>query len=115
MQSPRRSSVRSFLVLPSAAVVTLVMPLVFAAAPRDGHAVAVITFSAQDGGAAAIAARANGILHSASPGNRIVIASAEAPGFVSRLYAAGAGLVIDAALATACLSPLVSLTVVPTP
>ncbi len=115
MQPPRRSSARTALVLPLAAAVTVVTPLVFAAAPRDGRAVAVIAWSSENGGAAAIAARADGTLHSASSGNRVVIASAETPGFVARLYAAGAGLVVDAALATACLSPLMSLTVVRTP
>lgn len=93
----------------------LVTPLVFAATPRDGRAVAVIAWSAENGGAAAIAARADGTLHSASSGNRVVIASAESPGFVARLYAAGAGLVVDAAMAQACFSPLISLTTVRNP
>lgn len=115
MQPPRRSSARTVLVLPLAAAVTVLTPLVVAATPRDGRAVAVIAWSAENGGAAAIAARADGTLHSASSGNRVVIASAESPGFVARLYAAGAGLVVDAAMAQACLSPLVSLTVVRSP
>lgn len=76
---------------------------------------AVITWSGVDGGAAAVAARAEGLLHSASAGNRVVIASAAEPGFAARLYAAGAALVLDGALATACLSPLISLTMVRIP
>jgi hypothetical protein len=98
-----------------AVAVTVLAPLAFAAAPKDGRPVAVITWSASAGGAAAVAARADGVLVTAGAGNRVVIARAEAPGFAARLYAAGAALVLDGALATACLSPLISLTTVRAP
>lgn len=106
--SPRPEP-RARLLLPLIALVCLVLPVLVAAAPRPGRPVAVIAWSTAVGGAAAIAARAQGELRSASGGNRIVIASSTAPDFVARLYGAGALLVVDATMAAACLSPFVSL------
>lgn len=77
--------------------------------PREGRPVVVFAWSAEAGGAAAIAARASGELRATNRGNRIAIASSEASGFVARLYGAGAALVLDATLAVACLSPFLAL------
>lgn len=85
------------------------LPALVVVMPREGRPVAVFAWSAEPGGAAAIAARANGELRAANRGNRIVIASSGTPGFVARLYGAGAALVLDASLAVACLSPFLAL------
>lgn len=106
---PTRPAPRTRLLLPLIVLACLVVPVLVAAAPRPGRPVAVIAWSAGVGGAAAIAARAEGELRSASRGNHIVIASSTAPDFVARLYGAGALLVVDATMAAACLSPFVSL------
>jgi len=106
--SPRPER-RARLILPLIVVACLAVPVLVAAAPRPGRPVAVFAWSSDIGGAAAIAARANGELRSASRSNRIVIASSTAPDFVARLYGAGALLVVDATMAAACLSPFVSL------
>lgn len=106
--SPRPEP-RARLLLPLIVLACLVVPVLVAATPRPGRPVAVIAWSTDVGGAAAIAARAEGELRSANGGNRIVIASSTAPDFVARLYGAGALLVVDATMAAACLSPFVSL------
>jgi len=95
--------------LPLLVLTCLTVPVVTAAAPRPGRPVAVLAWSAEAGGAAAIAARAEGELRSASRGNQIVIASSKTPDFVARLYGAGALLVVDATMAAACLSPFITL------
>lgn len=106
---PPRPMLRSRLLLPFVVLTCLAVPVVAASAPRAGQPVAVFAWSSENGGAAAIAARSDGELRSASRSNRIVIASSTAPDFVARLYGAGALLVVDAAMAAACLSPFMSL------
>lgn len=106
---PPRPMLRSRLLLPLVVLTCLTVPVVVASAPRAGQPVAIFSWSADGGGAAAIAARAEGELRSAARSNRIVIASSTAPDFVARLYGAGALLVVDAAMAAACLSPFMSL------
>lgn len=107
MSSP--TALRARCILPLTIAACLLLPLLAAASPRPGQPVAVVAWSQQAGGAAAIAARAEGELRSVNPGNRIAIASSSAPDFVARLYRAGALLVVDATLAAACLSPFTSL------
>ena len=106
---PPRPMLRSRLLLPFVVLTCLAVPVVAASAPRAGRPVAVLSWSADHGGAAAIAARAEGDLRSAGRRHRIVVASSAAPDFVARLYGAGALLVVDAAMAAACLSPFMSL------
>lgn len=106
---PPRPVLRTRLFLPFLILTCLAIPVVAAATPRDGRPVAVFAWSSGGGGAAAIAARADGELRSAGRNTRIVIASSTAPDFVARLYGAGALLVVDATMAAACLSPFVSL------
>lgn len=106
---PPRPVLRTRLFLPLVVLTCLTIPVVAAAAPRAGRPVAVFAWSSDSGGAAAIAARADGELRSAGRNARIVIASSTAPDFVARLYGAGALLVVDATMAAACLSPFVSL------
>lgn len=95
--------------LPLIVLTGLVLPAFVAVMPREGRPVVVFAWSAEAGGAAAIAARASGELRATNRGNRIAIASSEASGFVARLYGAGAALVLDATLAVACLSPFLAL------
>lgn len=104
-----RPALSARLLLPLTVLTCLAVPIVAAAAPRAGQPVAVFAWSTHAGGAAAIAARSDGELRSASRSNRIVIASSTHPDFVTRLYGAGALLVIDATMAAACLSLFVSL------
>lgn len=104
-----RPALSARLLLPCIVLTCLTVPIVAAAAPRAGQPVAVFAWSADAGGAAAIAAQSDGELRSASRNNRIVIASSTAPDFVTRLYGAGAMLVIDATMASACLSFFVLL------
>jgi hypothetical protein len=106
---PPRSASRARLLLPVIVLTCLALPVVAAAMPRAGQPVAVFAWSTENGGAAAIAARSEGELRSAGRSNRVVIASSAAPDFVARLYGAGALLVVDAAMAAACLSPFMSL------
>ncbi|QCK88514.1 hypothetical protein E8L99_23510 [Phreatobacter aquaticus] len=86
----------------------LVAPAAAVLAPRSGQPVAVIAWSADRGGAATIAARAQGDLIAPGRTHRIVVARSTEPDFVTRLYGEGALLVLDAATLTACLSPLFS-------
>jgi hypothetical protein len=86
----------------------LTAPAIALLAPRSGQPVAVFSWSTDDGGAATIAARAHGDLVAAGRTQRIVIAQSSEADFISRLYAAGALLVLDASAATACLSPIFS-------
>jgi ABC-type nitrate/sulfonate/bicarbonate transport system substrate-binding protein len=104
-----RKTLRARCLLPLTVASCLLLPLVVAAIPRPGQPVAVVAWSVQGGGAAAIAARAEGELRSVTNGNRVAITSSNAPDFVTRLYRAGALLVVDASLATACLTPFTSL------
>ncbi len=106
---PPRPVLRTRLMLPLIVMTCIALPVVAASAPRPGRPVAVLSWSADAGGAAAVAARAEGQLRSAARNNRIVIASSTAPDFVARLYGAGALLVVDATMAAACLSPFISL------
>jgi len=106
---PRHFKLRTHLVLPLIVFACLAFPVLVASAPRPGQPVAVLSWSADHGGAAAIAARAEGDLRSASRSTRVVITSSAAPDFVARLYGAGALLVVDAAMAEACLSRFISL------
>lgn len=103
------TALRARCLLPLTLAACLMLPLVVAASPRPGQPVAVLAWSPQAGGAAAIAARAEGELRSVTNGNRVAITWSQAPDFVTRLYRAGALLVVDASLAAACLSPFTSL------
>lgn len=104
----RNADPRSRWLLPLAVATCLIVPVLMAAMPREGRPVAVVAWSSDDGGAAAVAARAEGELRIAGRGNLVVIASSPQSGFVSRLYRAGAFVVLDAAFAVACLPPLLA-------
>jgi hypothetical protein len=83
--------------------VAAMAPLAAILAPRDGTPVMVIGFPwASTGEALRIVASAQG-MPLAAPRGQVVIARADAPGFATRLYAAGAALVIDAGAAAGCL------------
>ncbi len=73
--------------------------------PRPGSDVAVLVSPlAEKSYAATIVAQAGGRLVSGARWPFIVIASADSPGFSSRLYSAGAVLVFNPGIAAGCLN-----------
>jgi hypothetical protein len=83
----------------------LLGPIALALSPRDGEAVAVLAMPWPGANASATVAAADGRLLDLAANRLVAIAVDGSPGFVSRLYAAGALLVIDARAATFCLRP----------
>lgn len=81
------------------------LPTAFALAPKqDGGPVAVIVAPWQaNGDAMRIVAAADGTLVMATRGGDIAIAQSKSADFIDRLYQAGALLVIDAAVVSACM------------
>ena len=84
--------------------VCLFAPIALSLSPRDGEAVAVIA-APWSGGAPLIVAAADGRLLDVAANHLLAIGIDASPGFASRLYAAGAILVLDARAAALCLRP----------
>ncbi len=84
---------------PLAILATLVLPAGLVALPTS-ETVAVIGPPGQD--VAAIVARAGGTILRLGGGTNVLVVRAGSADLVSRLYAAGAWLVIDARFATGC-------------
>lgn len=77
------------------------LPLAVAAMPQAGEPVVVFAPFARDG-AIAVMAAAEGRLIAAPANSALVVAHADDPAFVMRLYRAGATLVLSARFAFAC-------------
>ena len=82
-----------------AVLATVVLPIGVMAVPTS-ETVAVIGPPGQD--TAAIVARAGGTILRLGGWNNVLVVRAGSTDFVSRLYASGAWLVLDARFATAC-------------
>ncbi|HEY7386425.1 MAG TPA: hypothetical protein VH743_22410 [Beijerinckiaceae bacterium] len=83
-------------------VLCLLGPLALALSPRDGEAVAVLAMPWPGASASATVAAADGRLLDLVANQLLAIAVDDSPEFVSRLYGAGALLVIDARAAAFC-------------
>ena len=80
----------------------LLGPIALALSPRDGEAVAVLAVPWWGANASATVAAADGRLLDLAANQLLAIAIDGSPDFVSRLYAAGALLVVDARAAAFC-------------
>jgi hypothetical protein len=96
-------AVRDAILFIAFAAFCLLAPVALALAPRDGAPVAVIAAPWSRASAAAILATADGRLLEAAANRLVAIGIDEAPGFTSRLYGAGALIVLDAGAVAACL------------
>ena len=83
----------------------LLGPIALALSPREGEAVAVMAMPWPGASASATVAAADGRLLGLAANQLLAIAIDGSPGFVWRLYAAGALLVIDARAAAFCFRP----------
>jgi hypothetical protein len=97
--------VRNAVLAFSFAAFCLLGPIALALSPRDGEAVAVLARPWSAANASATVTAADGRLLDLAANQLLAIAIDASPGFVSRLYAAGALLVIDARAAAFCLRP----------
>ena len=84
------------------AALCLFGPIALALLPHEGEAVAVIARPWSDTNASGTVAAADGRLLDLAANNLVAIAVDASPDFVSRLYAAGALLVVDARIAAFC-------------
>lgn len=83
-------------------VVALVTPLALLAAPRSPTVVLVGPAGSDTGEMIRMVAAAGGSILNVGGRPDVVIARSDSPGFVVRLYAAGAWLVLDGGLAGGC-------------
>jgi hypothetical protein len=79
-------------------------PLIALALPRDGKVAIVAAPGTGADAMARLVARAGGAIVRLGPTANVIVATSDAPGFVARLYGAGAWLVLDALVADACFS-----------
>ena len=86
-------------------LVCLFAPIALALSPRDGEAVAVIATPWSGLSAPMIVAAADGRLLDAAANHLVAVGIDASSDFASRLYAAGALLVLDARTAAFCLRP----------
>lgn len=70
--------------------------------PRDGQTVAVLASSYDKTSAAEIIAQADGLIEDSAFGGRIILARAQTPQFIRRLYAHGAVLVFNPRVLAGC-------------
>jgi len=81
----------------------LILVLLAGLMPSERGRVAVLQFPWSDQSAVETVARAGGQIHSASASGYIAITQSENEGFVWHLYQEGAGVVISASAAAACV------------
>lgn len=81
------------------------LPVAFAVAPRAPNPVAIVVSPwAPQGEATRVAASADGAILAVSRNGRVAVAQSGTDDFVSRLYQAGALLVLDAEIVRTCFS-----------
>jgi hypothetical protein len=83
------------------AIIASAIPLSTLAAPQDGQTVLVVAPFSREG-AIGVMANAEGRLVAATRFHSIALVSSDAPGFASRLYRAGAVLVLNADALSGC-------------
>lgn len=81
----------------------LILVLLAGLMPSERGQVAVLQFPWSNQSAVETVARAGGQIHSASARGYVAVTQSENKGFVLRLYQEGAGLVISANAAAACV------------
>jgi hypothetical protein len=82
--------------------VLLLAPALALALPRDGTVAVIGRPGASVDAMARLVAQAGGAIVRLGPSDNIIVATSAETGFVTRLYGAGALLVLDALVADAC-------------
>ena len=106
MENPRpKVAVRNILIAVLFALFAGTVPAALAVAPKAASPVAVVVAPwAARGEAVRIVAAMSGTVIGATRGGNVAIAQFAGGDFVTRLYQSGALLVLDASVATACLT-----------
>lgn len=79
-------------------------PALVLALPRDGAVAVIAAPGTGADGMARLVAAAGGAIVRLGPAANVIVATSAEPGFVARLYGAGALLVLDAVAAQACFT-----------